>query len=718
MIFLDTETCGLTGPIVLIQWAEDDGPVILHEVWYEPIQNTLRLLEKICNDSVCCFNLSFDWFHINKLYNLLRVQEDKSRVPEIAAIAEASHRGNTQYCLRPEAGLDLLSYARRSKWQCLMDRRPIRIRKIPIGITASVARMLEENLPLEPIFFYRRSKGYEWEIEPKGDGFADIVLKFAASSGLKSLVSEIFKIRTLDYPVPKQYYPEENAYNPYTTGWASVIKYHIDFWHSNKNARSYAEQDVIHLQRLWKHWQCPTPGDVDSELCCAVGAIRWAGYDIDIKGIGTQLEKANAIVESCPVNTAAHHNVKYWLGHDLPMDQKAAIVDTKEETLDILERVYKGELLAERAKVIIKARHAAKELDLYIKLLDAGSFNPDFKVIGARTGRMSGGSLGFGGKGSINPQGIQKQKRIRELFTLASQSEGLSGGDFKAFEIVISAAASGDDNLARSITGSEKFFGVLGSFLYDESYQSIISSAGTDQDFYSPAKNTGYAYFFGSTPKTMATTARVEEARAETAYQDLSKKYPEYTEFRKHIHNRFCSMQQPGGLGTQIIWKEPAEYIETLLGFRRYFTLENKVTRAIVELAQSMNLPKVDGLVTRRKARGSQTVTGATRSALYACAFQIQAQCMRAASNHVIQGTGAYVCKELQLWIWKQQPRGIAPWIVKPMNIHDEVITTHRRDLSYAIEDTAKVVVEKFKGILPLLDIDWHKNIVNWGDLK
>ena len=70
MIFLDTETCGFTGPIVLIQWAEGDGHVHIHEVWHEPVSETLSLIERLCDDTVCAFNLSFDWFHINNLYNL------------------------------------------------------------------------------------------------------------------------------------------------------------------------------------------------------------------------------------------------------------------------------------------------------------------------------------------------------------------------------------------------------------------------------------------------------------------------------------------------------------------------------------------------------------------------------------------------------------------------------------------------------------------------
>lgn len=69
MIFLDSETCGLDGIMVLLQWAKDDGPVSMHEVFCSPIQETIELIEEIVQDEVVGFNLAFDWFHLQKLYN-------------------------------------------------------------------------------------------------------------------------------------------------------------------------------------------------------------------------------------------------------------------------------------------------------------------------------------------------------------------------------------------------------------------------------------------------------------------------------------------------------------------------------------------------------------------------------------------------------------------------------------------------------------------------
>ena len=69
-VYLDTETCGLYSMMVLLQWALDDGPINLHEVWRRPVHETLRLIEWLCEHIVVGFNIAFDWFHIVKVYTI------------------------------------------------------------------------------------------------------------------------------------------------------------------------------------------------------------------------------------------------------------------------------------------------------------------------------------------------------------------------------------------------------------------------------------------------------------------------------------------------------------------------------------------------------------------------------------------------------------------------------------------------------------------------
>ena len=102
------------------------------------------------------------------------------------------------------------------------------------------------------------------------------------------------------------------------------------------------------------------------------------------------------------------------------------------------------------------------------------------------------------------------------------------------------------------------------------------------------------------------------------------------------------------------------------------------------------------------------------QSALYACAFQIQARNMRSAANHEIQATGAEICKHLQRRIWDTQPMGVYEWIVQPMNVHDEVLVVHKK--AFDLKETAMSVVEMFKEVVPLIELDWSSNIKNWSE--
>ena len=73
MYYFDTETCGLHGPTVLIQYAKDDSEINLHSVFYEPIKDTLDLIETLTYEGVIGFNLSFDWFHLCQTYTTLEL---------------------------------------------------------------------------------------------------------------------------------------------------------------------------------------------------------------------------------------------------------------------------------------------------------------------------------------------------------------------------------------------------------------------------------------------------------------------------------------------------------------------------------------------------------------------------------------------------------------------------------------------------------------------
>ena len=175
-------------------------------------------------------------------------------------------------------------------------------------------------------------------------------------------------------------------------------------------------------------------------------------------------------------------------------------------------------------------------------------------------------------------------------------------------------------------------------------------------------------------------------------------------------------MRQPVPYG-RVEWHEPAEYEETLLGFKRWFTLENKICKALYDLANKIPEEwkrfKVKN-VQRREGR-IQTAYGAVQSAVFAAAFAIQSQSMRAAGNHKIQGTGAGLTKLLEDRVWALQPEGAHGWYVRPMNIHDELQVVHRESMGEEIKKVKEDFVEEYKELIPLLGMGWTIDSPNWA---
>ena len=124
-VFVDTETCGLYSMPVLIQYAVGNGEIRLWHIWYETIEDTIKLIETITNHmgGVVMFNSSFDWFHIYKLWCCLSLIKDKSSKPKIFEVANIEKQARDYLCLKPRHTLDLMLYARKGPYQSTMDHR-------------------------------------------------------------------------------------------------------------------------------------------------------------------------------------------------------------------------------------------------------------------------------------------------------------------------------------------------------------------------------------------------------------------------------------------------------------------------------------------------------------------------------------------------------------------------------------------------------------------
>lgn len=845
----DTETIGFHGPPVLIQYRVD-SEIRLHDVFGTKVRETMRLIEALADREWLGFNVSFDSFHLNQIYNIFRFL-DQDWYPELHIDEMVKHEryaAEHAICVKPRGVLDLMCYARRGPYQTTMDRDDVRVKRIPRVLARELCLLLDEMVPLKDLYFARNANPKRrWvikECEDEHPDLVDIVLAFNPLGKLKALVGDALGIDVDFFDNEGLPEVEEYGYAPYNCpgGWATHAQTFIKHWRYNQKARKYAVNDIDYLDCLHHYFSAQADGksendckiigreksytnllkgnDDDSILAAMIGAVRWRGFRLDLEAI-KKLRTENQIIKAnSKYNFNSPEVARKYLMQVLSESELAAVADehghlgtgkivleeiakqTECEACECLGAgcsqcvdglkpikveeecgkckgvgcrlcnggrviVNKRTAAASRANEILDFRHASKEIELYDKLLFAGRFHVDLNVIGALSGRMSGG-------GGLNAQGINRKKATRKCFPLADEGYVLAGGDFAGFEVVIADAVYGDPELRKDLqtkrpcmkcmkkanldddsriknretlwvpgdsepvftvpfttadgcdeckgTGWEsgKIHALFGQFLFKPlTYDDLLATKGLpgEQDKYGRSKNGVFALMYGGEDHTLVTRVGVSQETAAEAYAGWVNKYQVWGAARQKIFDAFCSMKQPNGIGTAVVWDPPAEYVATMFGFKRYFTLENSICEALFSIAEEP--PKAWTKIKLRVMRRDkeQTACGALRSALYGAAFGIQAGNMRAAANHTIQGTGAETTKKLQVQLWKIQPPGCSEFLVIPFQVHDEIMCPYRTpEIGKMMSSIVKSFVTDMSKYIPLIEIDWGERLETWAD--
>lgn len=776
-VYYDTETCGLHGPIVLIQYQfDDDDEVNLWCPWLEKIKDTIELIEEMMEAINIGFNLAFDHFHICQMYTTLLLMSDKDAYLEdcIDEYANKEAEGRFGPCLKPEGALDLMLHARKGPYQSTMDRNDIRIKRVPTVLAWELAAELSSRIPLKDVYFARRKdKTVRWQVQDVTNDqgnvspeFKDIVLKFCPSSALKALAADALDIDTdeillfSDVELPSAAMPEELGYAPFypNSNWPEKITIHISHWGYNSQARKYAADDVKYTRLLYRYFSALEAGydnpkdyafsnldkyhlehsDDDSILACSVAAVRWRGFKINTEALTALRDKARNKLSAIDFNFNSAKVVKHYLNEVMEPSEALIIKDsTKAVILEEIAKWTKSEVCdecfgdgcykcqdgfietdlphpaAERAREILNARHAQKEIELYNKLLKAGRFHASFKVIGTLSSRMSGAD-------GLNAQGIKRDSSVRSCFPLADRGLVLCGGDFAGFEVCLIDAVYKDPDLRNDLQSGKKIHGLFGQYIFPElTYEDICASKGANdpwKDYYTRSKNGVFALCYGGEGYTLSNRVGVPEEVANEAYKKFVSKYKKFGLERQKYFDMFRTMRQPNGIGTKVEWHEPCDYIESIFGFRRYFTLENKICRALFDLAESPPEEWQNLTIKVVRRDREQFACGALRSALFAAAFAVQGSNMRASGNHVIQSSGAQITKSLQRRIWDIQPSGIYAWRVQPMNVHDEIMVPIQPEYINDLTNIVDNFVKEYRPSVPLLEIDWTNRINTWAD--
>ena len=767
-IYQDTESCGFYGPTILIQYALGEQEPQLHNVWTEPVGRTLELIERIMNHpgGIVGFNQSHDQYHYNRTYGVLSMLP-KSDPPRIIdyydceqEIIDGYSESRDKYCVKPVKCLDLMLYGRKGEFQATLNQKDIRIKKVPKELAVVLVRELSKRVDIPPIYFSKSKKGYNWEIvqlheetrkeitpeemskfnrgEIKlhiDERFVNIRLKFNPTTAMKAIVENVLGFVDVDtisemQELPK---PEEFGWWPwYGDGWMKVIRAHIYAWTHNQRRLEYARNDVVYTRAIHEYFGFPELGDDDSELACAVGAMYWRGFKVDLDGCRSTYSGTSAEFEKIKskVNVNAPKQVLRYLHEVCDPIEKVVLQDTKGSTLDAIadngDWHESNPELIKRIQEVIKGRQLDKEVDLMKKLLTVGRLHVNFKVVGTKSNRMSGGSESYLSRGgSINPQGIKKGSHIRGLLQLASNDMVLCGGDFDSFEIAIAEARYKDPNLREQLLKGLKFHGIMGAVYYGMTYDEIVATSEFNKEdpegYYARAKTADFAWFYGAMIPKLSEALRLTEEETEEAFRKIEDMFPKIKEARELNFLNYAALRQPEK-GGAIAWHEPKKYVESFLGFRRYFTLEYNIIKSLYDLAQEVyngtasdELKEIGKNVKVVRTDRMQTGTGALCSALYGAAFGIQGQVQRSAGNHEIQSPGGQLTKGLQRRIWDFQPSGCKPWKVMPMNCHDEVQCPMVPELIECAKSAVTEVVKNYEKHVPLIAMEWETNFKAWG---
>ena len=382
--FIDSETCGLNSMMVLWQFAIDDGPIYLHNIWKKPVWFTKRLFEMLMELDMVGFNLAFDHFHVAKIYTIWDMLPDdwipEEHIDEIAVKFEKAAMDGP--CIKPKRACDLLLHSRRGEFQTLMARADIRIRRVPTILAYALAKELEKRIEIDGIYFAKAKDkdAPRWMVYDRKDkegiidpAFKDVVLKFKAAGGLKFLAEYVLKLKPRfhfdDVEVPRDQGPPDKklGFVPYALGmapggvedewriydkkkkvkghaWPYWIKRHIDHWAENANAREFAFYDIVYTRALYEYFERPEPGDDDSELACMVGVVRWHGFEIDREGMRKLCREAKARVKASPVNINSVTQVREYVEVALDATESLPLsISTRKANLIAISKMCIGD---------------------------------------------------------------------------------------------------------------------------------------------------------------------------------------------------------------------------------------------------------------------------------------------------------------------------------------------------------------------------------------
>lgn len=642
----DTETMGLHGPMVILQYQfDDDDSPVLYNPWLEPVSKTILLIRRMVASRVVAHNITFDWAKIQSFYNaivaLAKSQGLEARpIDHLNEMVDLIYSERSAYCLKPKQAVCTLMLCQKQVGGAALAMKEIRVRKVPTVAAETVAYVLNKNTNIPEIMFANRkqNKDIPWTIAEHDDGpeWSDVLLKFAPSNRLKDIAKLVLGVEAVqklgtdlrpdEYPAEEGYAPYCNLldeggywYTPKPKGkaqpvarklWPLLLHDHINFWNNDPQAVKYALDDIVLLKMLFEHLGSPET-DFDSEVGCQVASVRMAGFDIDKARLAEGMLESQAEVDKAEINVDSPKQVKGYILDALDELEAFVVAEgcarkkldhiiniftlEKEEECECDEsthclrcnsRRYVGPgpmPVVDRANHILNVRNHRKRLQLYRKLDKAQAAYPSFKVIGTKSGRMAGAD-------GLNWHGVDSSQSIREIMSMvedhgANPDWVVSGGDFDSQELSIMAATMKDEALSDDIRTGKSLHAVFAEAASGIPYDQIMankSKDGPESVIYGKAKACVYALSYGAAEHKIAETIGCTESEAGEIMQKFFEKYVHMLQCRKQVTENLSCLLRTDE-GRLEIRRPKQTHIDSCFGFRRAFNVEYAVIGSLVE---------------------------------------------------------------------------------------------------------------------------------------
>ncbi len=755
-LYLDVESSGLKGPLLLVQYSIDRGPInIIEDPYRSGEKEMLELFEHLMSPEtiLTAYNAGFD---LGKLYQYYlpkyafncQVIDLWVKVLKLEPLCHYPFIGGKPMLVLKKIHLDSADKIEESVKADLKQFLPPFLGKVDCS-----RRDPKDSIPKIKGEEKEGSKNKEFvnlEFKPKFDAKLKSLVPLFAPQMIKSALQfdevlylpkhvrinkdkEIIFVnhestagaawkedQRVPYPLPgeyKYYRALHRANMRVLSGEEGEEK--------RKDALTYARKDIEYLHLLedfllTKNSPEKLEPNYNDTVTHIVAFTRYYGVEVDIEKAkidNEELEKEKGEIEKkIGINLRSFPQRKALLKSCLiPIYQEPVGDNLVSTAIPILEQLLIDDLISpgkeEVISGLIKYGSICQVLKQYETiLLGNGRFYPDFRVLGTITDRMAGTS-GF------NCQGVSKDAKIRSVIKTTCS------GDFDALEVIIAAHLYQDENLLREIRNGEDPHTNTVSRIFEQfrgrKLTELMKIKGDKShpeyaDF-SKCRNDSKGIFFGvlygSEPMKQGEQLRTTPEKAEKIMEEhFFAHYPSLKKSREDLQRAYCTADFD-------TWRKDSidkmkRYTENLYGDRRWIDFEVNVASWFWKNADKYAnlIPRSEKRrVIRMQAKGPQEIRQTVRSACLGATSKIQKSVSRQLGNYPIQSTGARLTKELMCEIWRF-------YKVPMFNVHDEVNLGHHELIDTpGISRRVQDFVEKKRELIPHLSMDFGP-AKTWAD--